>query len=382
MLRRFLLLLAAFFVLVTVGCTSSASPDADETTDARSADAADGSENTADTHAEGAQKPRADLRAREVSAVDGVRTLDALEDSNALRGTWSSCTLEGELADLSDVTRSPLRRVFVEGEHLYAVFGNDKNELWVRGYTLSIDNDACAVKPWRDFGNNGQLDIGTGVADVSRVGEVLVATGIETTLYTLDGTRLGVCDALSRFTRVRGRSGTNDGVARKGGKRLLHVAFEGGECTVTPWDDLEGDETLGMRIAPVSSNAAYAILQADRVPNALAYLEDGAVVWRYFPGNDGAAEQIGLVTQLTTLGRDALVMRSLKKSIDVIDADGNRRAKVQLEDATDIDPLTFPDVMAAVDDHRVLVVLRHHKTSDTLEALSLRLLTFHASETP
>lgn len=377
MLRRTLLLIVMLLMLVATACTSRTAPDENEQSATQDSGVTPSSEDASAQEI----KP-ASLNAREVAAVEGVQTYTKLEDGDALIGAWTSCTLEGELADLGDGRRSPLRRMIANDTHVYVVYENDKNQSWVRAFSIEVNDDTCMAKPWNEFGTNGQLDLGSGVADVTLLNDKLIATGIQTTLYSLKGEKLGTCDALDRFTRVRGHAGKSLGVARKNGLRLFDVRIQDGECTLEPLEKLKGEENLGMHIAPLKDNSAYAVLQAERAPNALAYLKDGAVVWRYFPGDGNQKERISAISQLATLDDDAVVLRSLHKSIDIIGADGARRAKVDFNDIDAIATLTFPDNMVALDDHRVLVALRHHKSGVEVEELSLGLLTFSVKETP
>lgn len=385
MLRRTLPLIVLLLVLAAASCTSrTGGQDEEQSNTQESADTADG-DATPSSEDDGAAhqdlKP-ANLVAREVTEVDGVVTKTTLDERDDLVGTWSSCELEGELADLGDARRSPLRRMLANEEHVYVIYESNENESWVRAFQIEVDDEGCAAKPWNEFGTNGELDLGTGVADITLFDDMIVTTGIETTRYSLKGEKLGTCDALARFTRVRGRAGQAEGVARRHGQKLFNLRIENGECTLEPFDALEGEETLGMRIAPVQDNAVFAILQVERTPNALAYLKDGATVWRYFPGEEDPKERISIISQLTTFNDDAVVLRSLQKSIDVIDNEGARRTKVNLNDVEAIDTMTFPDNLATLDDKRVLVALRHHKSGVEIEGLSLGLLTFSSAPTP
>src|SRR5699024_5535665 len=138
---------------------------------------------------------------------EGVLTKTALDEGEALEGSWSDCAFEGKIAELEDKKRSPLRRVLVHENHLYAVSEYEGNALEIRAFEYDLEGeDGCEVRPWNAFGSDGHMALGSGIADLALVGENLVATGIEPTLYDLEGERVGACDELSRMTRARGRT--------------------------------------------------------------------------------------------------------------------------------------------------------------------------------
>src|SRR5699024_1277221 len=125
------------------------------------------------------------------------------------------------------------------------------------------------------------------------------------------GEKIATCDAFERMTRLRGRQGHADAVFRKGGEDILHATIKDDACTLDATYTLEGEEALGMRLVPVEKTSLFATLHADRVPNALAYIHDGKVVWRYFPGDKEAKERIALITEIAPLGNNLVVVRAL-----------------------------------------------------------------------
>lgn len=375
MLRRTVPFIAALLFVGATACTSKSDTDEAVRQD-DAATSADATDDGASSESEDERVTPRSLDAREVEEVEGVLTKTALDEGEALEGTWSDCALEGTLADLEGQKRSPLRRLLVHEDHLYAVAEYEGNRLEIQGFEIDLDaEDGCELRPWTDFGDNGELDLGSGIADLSFVGEHLVATGIETTLYDLEGERVGTCDELARMTRVRGRLDSNQAIVRKNGGNIRGVSIKDGSCELQDNVELAGEEDLGMRIVPVSDDAFYATLQVDRVPNSLAYLKDNKVVWRYFPGDDENNERISLITELATMQGDVVALRSLQKTIDIIDNEGARRLHVDLNDDADLDRMAVPDKVAVLDDEHILVVLRHHITADEVEKYSLRVLT-------
>lgn len=374
MLRRVSPFIAALTVWGAMACTTRSESDTDKTP--ASEEAANLQEGAAkeDDNTSERTTPRS-LEAREVKEVEGVLTKTTLDEGAALHATWGDCALEGTLAQAEGQTRSPLRRVLKHDDHLYVLSEYDGNESKLRAFVIEHEKDRCAIKPWTEFASNGELDLGVGVVDLSIVGDHLIATGIDTTLYTLEGEQSGTCDDFQRMTRLRGRSGHPEAVFRKGGEEIIHATVQNGTCTQTHAYTLEGEEALGMRLVPTDAQSLFATLQVDRVPNALAYIHEGKIVWRYFPGNQEPQERIALITELASLNQDLVAVRGLQKTLDIITAQGERRAKIDMNANKDLDRMAFPDKVVALDDQTLLVVLRHHVSADEIEKLSLQTLT-------
>lgn len=380
MLRRIFPLLAATMVLSALACTprTESKKDAAESNE-QAAETHEPTRNDEDTNDR--TTPRA-LKSKEVRAVEGVQTKTTLEEGPQLRASWSACALESALVEIEGQSRSPLQRLLVHDNHLYAFAEYEGNESYVRAFTIEHNDETCRLTPWNDFGTQGQLDLGVGVADFSVVGNYLVSTGIETTLYSTQGEKLTACSAFPRMTRVRGRQGHPNAVFRKGGEEILHATIQDKDCILDKTYTIEGEEILGMRLVPIDASSAFATLHADRVPNALTYIKDGKVVWRYFPGDENAKERIALITELAPLGKDLAVVRGLQKTIDVINKEGARKLKLDLNEREDFDRKAFPDHIVALTNNQLLLAVRHHISANELEKFTIELLTLQDEDAP
>lgn len=375
MLRRVSPFLVTLLLFGTIACSKRDDTAADQEPADEAVAQQEAGANNEEAPAKERTMPQA-LEARKVKEVEGVLTKTTLDDGEALRATWGTCALEGELAQIDGQPRSPLRRVLKHQDHLFVLSEYDGNASEVRAFRLEREKDHCVITPWKEFAQNGTLDLGVGIVDFSVVGDQLVTTGIDTKIYNLEGKEVAQCENFQRMTRVRANQGANDVIFRKGGEEVIHATIQEGVCTQKASHTLEGEEALGMRIVPTGPQSLFATLQVDRVPNALAYIEDGKVVWRYFPGDEEPKERIALITELAPLGKDLVAVRSLQKTFDVITKAGERRAKIDMNAHEELDRMAFPDKVVAIDDHTLLVVLRHHVTADEVEKLSLQTLTF------
>lgn len=319
---------------------------------------------------------RLDFSARTVKTADGVETITAWEDDTAaFTATWTTCQVNDTLARLGKAQRSPIRRMIAHGEHLYVVTEYGNNETEMQAFITNFNNDGCQLAPWQDFAQNSMLVLGQGVADVDIIDDTIVAVGVQTRLFDLQGNAIEGCDDLRGLTRARGQHGQAGGVARKSGDELFALSIQDDLCELSSIATIDGDEQLGMDLVTTGQNALFATLQYERVPNAFAYIQDGKIQWRYFPGDEDYNERITGISSMTRVGNAALLVRSIAKTIDVITPNKQRTLHLTLKMDPEIDTLVFPRLAEAIDEHRILVTFVEQESADKITKIHLRMLT-------
>lgn len=364
MFRQNLCLSAFSLLLAATACKAPV--------DAPEADGEEGLLQPEATRSAAEQGAPQEFRSQVVETPEGVRSLSVLPALDDLSAQWVSCTAPPGVVIGAEHSKQPITRLLVDGERVYVVMQNSENETSIAGYRLELSEATCVLQPRLDFAEQGVLELGGGTIDVDLFGELLVSTGIRTRVHDRDGKALELCEQLPSLTRVRGHGA--HGIARRGGDELIRVTIDDATCTMATLPALAGEEALGMQIAMVSDENFFATLQLGNVPNALGYFEAGQLVWRYFPAEDTASERANLISSITSLGENALVIRSLPRHLQVLNTEGERRLAMDLNADPDFERLTYPYVAARIDDHQALVAFRTHAPDSEVTTASLRVL--------
>lgn len=369
MSRRFLALSCLVTLFATLSCQRTV--EETETSSAGVESAANVASDDA-TSSEGAVPPTT-FDPQDVEVAEGVRSIAQVENLAQLEAHWTECTRDDGVTIGSEGQRFPVSRLLWNDGRLYVASQNEQNELVVEALTLTKDEESCHLSAATDFATNGRLELGAGAIDVDFFDDLLVATGTSTRVFRLDGSEVEICGALPSLTRLRGEGA--HGVARRAGREVMRVTIDENTCTVNALPPLSGEEELGMLVALRSPSALYATLHHQNVPNAFAYIENGKIQWRFFPEDDAPNLRVNLITGLTGIGEDVLVIRSLPQSLQVWNAEGEMRAEFSLKAQDGPPTLEYPYTAVALDDSHAAVVFRIHERDSEDVSAALRILT-------
>ena len=358
--------------LVVTACNRNA--DEGEPADAHTADALG---DDAPAVSEAAETESAALTApsfepKMVETIEGVRTIDALPLKGDLEATWTTCSAALGVHLGGSDQRAPVHRLLWNDGVVYLVAQGSENELLIEAYGLHLDEESCALRPFTEFGDDGRMNLGGGAVDVDFFGDLLVVTGIKTRVFTRLGEQRELCEHLPRLTRLRG-AGAHGG-ARRTGTEIVRATIDEDTCTTSALPAIGGEELLGMQLALLSPDALFATLHYENVPNALGFFENGALVWRYFPAETTAETRTTLITGMSVLGEDALVVRSLPQRIDVVTREGELRASFDGGGERGQPLRDYPYSAVEIAPNTALVAFRTHEASADHAGVELRVL--------
>lgn len=371
--RSLLLACLLASLLAVTACTRTADDAAPVDAEASAVGAeASADDAAAATAEEGATPPAPSFAPTVVEAIEGVRTLDALPRKDELQAAWTTCSTELGVHLGGSDQRVPVHRLLWKDGVVYFVAQSTDNELLLDAYTLQVDDEGCALRPFAEFGESGRMNLGGGAVDVDFFGDLLVVTGIQTRVFSRLGEPRELCEHLPRLTRLRGAGA--HGIARRTGAEIIRATIDEDTCTTSALPPIGGEEQLGMQLALLSPDALFATLHYENVPNALGFFENGALVWRFFPPEPTAETRTTLITGMSILGEDALIIRSLPQRIDVVSRAGELRASFDVAGEAGATPRANPYTAVEIAEDTALVAFRVLEGTDAPLGVELRVL--------